>query len=105
MDTITLILPSGETQELRIVSIRGERQLQGFADTGVFRITTVSQGAADDRPKTDCRGDGGPAFATAEITGNLDFARSNDGDHPYNRYGQGICADSFQSRKSRFTPG
>ncbi len=53
MDAITLTLPAGNAQGLRIVSIRGERQLQGFADTGVFRITAISREGMDDKPETD----------------------------------------------------
>lgn len=93
METINLPLPAGQTEGLQIVSIWGERRLQGFADTGVFSIVTVGQIEVDDEPETNrCGADGrygddGLASATIEIAGTLDCATTDYGDHPFNRYG------------------
>ncbi|MCZ6476579.1 MAG: hypothetical protein O6700_09660 [Gammaproteobacteria bacterium] len=85
METIKLALPAGKTEELRTVSIWGERRLQGFADTGVFSIATFGQKDADDQPKTNRCGDDGLAFASIGFAGNLDFASNDHGDDPYDR--------------------
>lgn len=87
METINLPLPAGQTEGLQIVSIWGERRLQGFADTGVFSIVTVGQIEVDDEPETSRCGDDGLASATIEIAGTLDCATIDHGDHPFNRYG------------------
>lgn len=93
MEAIKLPLPAGQTEGLHIVSIWGERRLQGFADTGVFRIVTVGQIEVDDEPEPSRRGvdgrygDDGLASATIEIAGTLDCATIDHGDHPFNRYG------------------
>ena len=104
MEAIKLPLPAGETEGLRIVSVWGERRLQGFADTGVFSIVTIGQAGLDDEPGTNRRGDDRLEYTTVEIAGNLEFATNGRGDDPYNRYGQEICAVSSRSSTSRCTP-
>jgi hypothetical protein len=88
MEAIKLPLPAGQTEELRIVSVWGERRLQGFADTGVFSIVTIGQTDPDDEPETGSRGDDRLEFTTVEIAGDLDFASFGSGGDPYNRHGQ-----------------
>ncbi len=88
MEAIKLPLPAGQTEELRIVSIWGERRLQGFADTGVFSIVTIGQTDPDGEPEAGSRGDDRLEFTTVEIAGDLDFASFGSGGDPYNRHGQ-----------------
>ncbi len=88
MEAIKLPLPAGQTEELRIVSIWGERRLQGFADTGVFSIVTIGQTDPDGEPETSSRRDDRLEFTTVEIAGDLDFASFGSGGDPYNRHGQ-----------------
>ena len=88
METIKLPLPAGQTEELRIVSIWGERRLQGFADTGVFSIVTIGQTDPDDESEAGSRGDDRLEYTTVEIAGDLEFASFGSGGDPYNRHGQ-----------------
>ena len=87
METIKLPLPAGQTEELRIVSVWGERRLQGFADTGVFSIVTIGQTDPDDESETSTRDDR-LEYTTVEIAGDLEFASFGSGGDPYNRHGQ-----------------
>ncbi len=93
MEAIKLPLPAGHPEGLQIVSIWGERRLQGFADTGVFSIVTVGQIDVDEEAETSgcgavgrC-GDDGLASAKIEIASKLDCTTIDHGDHPFNRYG------------------
>ncbi|MEE9570219.1 MAG: hypothetical protein V3W02_00835 [Gammaproteobacteria bacterium] len=88
MEAIKLPLPAGQTEELRIVSVWGERRLQGFADTGVFSIVTIGQTDPDDEPEAGSCGDDALEYTTVEIAGDLDFASFGSGGDPYNRHGQ-----------------
>ena len=87
MEAIKLPLPAGQTEELRIVSVWGERRLQGFADTGVFSIVTIGQTDPDDESETSTRDDR-LEYTTVEIAGDLEFASFGSGGDPYNRHGQ-----------------
>ncbi len=87
MEAIKLPLPAGHPEGLQIVSIWGERRLQGFADTGIFSIVTVGQIDVDEEAETSGCGDDGLASATIEIASKLDCTTIDHGDHPFNRYG------------------
>ncbi len=98
MEAINIHLPAETPDALKIVRVWGERRLQGFADTGVFSISTGERQSADAKPKTDRNAadetqagrydDDGLDSTIIEFEGRLDVT-SHDGDHgvdPYNRY-------------------
>ncbi len=86
MEAINVKLSAGRTDSLRIVQIWGERRLQGFADTGVFSISTAEQETRNGGREAGDSGDDGLASTTIEIKGNLGFSAHDSGGDPYNRY-------------------
>ena len=87
MEAIKLPLPAERTDSLRIVHVWGERRLQGFADTGVFSISTGSRQIAAEPAQADRYADDGLADTTIEFDGRLSFAGHDSGNDPYNRSG------------------
>lgn len=89
MEAINIHLPAETPDALRIVRFWGERRLQGFADTGVFSISTDGQrNAAADKPETARCDDDGLDSTIIEFDGSLGVAshehgRDQGGD-PYN---------------------
>ena len=98
MEAINVHLPAGTPDALRIVRFWGERRLQGFADTGVFSISTgEQQNAAAEKPETDRCDDDGLDSTVIEFEGSLGVT-SQDHDHggdPYNRYNRSKRASSL----------
>jgi hypothetical protein len=95
MEAITVKLPTGRTDALRIVQIWGERRLQGFANTGVFSISTASSDARDGEPETGAYKDDCLDSTTIEIDGSLGVGSHDYGGDPYNRYGCSALTSSL----------
>jgi len=85
MEAINVHLPAGTADALRIVRFWGERKLQGFADTGVFSISTGGQqNAAADKPETARCDDDGLDSTVIEFDGRLGVTSPDQGGDPYN---------------------
>jgi hypothetical protein len=88
MEAINVRLPAETPDALRIVRFWGERRLQGFADTGVFSISTGGQqNTATDKPEPARCDDDGLDSTIIEFDGSLGIASHEYGDdqggHPY----------------------
>ena len=90
MEAINVHLPAGTPDALKIVRFWGERRLQGFADTGVFSISTVGRHSAADKPEAARCDDDGLDSSIIEFDGSLGVTSHEHGhDHggdPYSRY-------------------
>lgn len=86
MEAINVHLPAGTPDALKIVRFWGERRLQGFADTGVFSISTVGRHSAADKPEAPRCDDDGLDSSIIEFDGSLGVTSHDHGGDPYNRY-------------------
>ncbi len=88
MEAINVHLPAGTPDALRIVRFWGERRLQGFADTGVFSISTVAKQNVADKPETARCDDDGLDSSIIEFEGRLSVTSHehghDQGGDPYN---------------------
>ena len=84
MEAINVHLPARTPDALKIVRFWGERRLQGFADTGVFSISTAGQQNAADKPEVARCDDDGLDSTIIEFDASLGVASHEQGGDPYN---------------------
>jgi hypothetical protein len=88
MEAINVHLPARTPDALKIVRFWGERRLQGFADTGVFSISTAGQQNAADKQEVARCDDDGLDSAIIEFDGSLGIDSHehglDQGGDPYN---------------------
>jgi len=69
------------------VQVWGKRRLRGFANTGVFSISTGERQISEEPSKFDPGTDDGLAETTIEFDARLNFSGLERGTDPYNRRG------------------
>lgn len=95
MDTIKLRLPANREHSVRIVEFWGERRLQGFANTGVFSISSGVRTTTADESDSDRYADDGIGDTTIDFNGALVVRGYCRGEDPYNRYGDSVRTSSL----------